>query len=214
MGQPNPYDPRYDPANPSAWRPPVGQPDFSGSIQPPVRPRRSGWWTKTKGCAGAAFGTLVILGALGSLGSHNSNSPPSLALHPTAVPSNLREPDPEVIAHQNSYVDDAVTATGMIKNLGGASTPAVTVTINVYDGSKIIGTGKQNLGSMGTGEQRAYAIIIRLASPPDNVNIETTWQWAADQCPPGSIPSPDPSDSTATWCTNPTPSQSPSATGS
>ena len=109
-------------------------------------------------------------------------------------------PDPVVINHSGSYSGDTLTATGAVKNKGKAATKDVLVKITVLDGSKTIGTNQQELGAIEPGAQRAYAIIVKLSSSPDNVQTITTWTWSADQCPPGSSPTPDPSDSSVQLC--------------
>lgn len=167
-----------------------------------------GWSRITAGCGGL-ISILFLLGMLGSLGSHNPGSYapirlPTVDTHPTPVPSTAAEPNPQVIAHYTNYTGNVVTATGTMKNEGKASTPDVHIAMIVYDGTRVIGTGQQDIGSLASAEQKSYTLVIHLTSAPDSISTQTRWQWAADQCPAGTTPSPDPSDPGAQWCNNPT----------
>ena len=118
-------------------------------------------------------------------------------------------PDPQLISSNGSYDAGVYTETGTIENRGHGPTDDVLVRVTVYDGATSIGSGQQDLGALKAGQREFYTIAVTLSRAPDQIRTETSWTWQADQCPPGSKPSPDASDSSAQWC--PGPSSSPAA---
>jgi hypothetical protein len=209
VGQQNPYVPSFDPSIPSArHNSPVGKPDLAyDSRQPGAQSPRRSLSRNIKQILGGLFSVLVALAFLGSLGSHNNSGTNPGTVDPQAA-DRVHElitnaiPDPELIADNSQFVDDEVDANGTIQNKGKAATTDLRVKVTVYDGSRVIGTGEQDLGALAPGEQRSYSFVVHLASSPDQVNTQTVWKWAADMCPLGSIPAPDPTDTTAQFCNN------------
>jgi hypothetical protein len=122
------------------------------------------------------------------------------ALRGGVVGGTAEIPDPEVIDDSGSYSGDTFTAVGAVKNKGNGATKDLQVKVTVLDGSTPIGSGQQELGALEPGAQRVYSIVIKLSSSPDHVDTLTTWTWTADQCPPGSSPTPDPSDTSVQLC--------------
>ena len=132
---------------------------------------------------------LVVVGVAGFFALRGGTGGNALAI-----------PDPEVVDDGGTYSGDTYTAVGAVKNKGKGPTQDVQVQVTVLDGSTRIGTGQQELGPLESGEQKAYAIVIKLSATPEHVDTMITWTWSADQCPPGSSPTPDPSDDSVELC--------------
>ena len=109
-------------------------------------------------------------------------------------------PDPELVASNGSYAGDVYTETGTIANQGHGPTDDVVVRVTVYDGATVIGRGQQDLGPLKAGAQHVYVIAVTVSPAPDHISTETDWTWQADRCPPGSTPSPDPTDASTQLC--------------
>lgn len=116
-------------------------------------------------------------------------------------------PDPELVSSNGFYTANVYTETGTIENRGHGPTADVVVRVIVYDGTTVLGRGQQDLGPLKAGARHFYVIMVTVSPAPDHVTTETDWTWQADQCPPGTKPTPDPSDASTQLC----PGQSASA---
>jgi hypothetical protein len=167
--------------------------DVQSKIPAPLNPGKP--LIQRPGLYVGAMIVLVVASALAvNEGPTNGGNPNPGSTHTTSAA------DPEVIAHNNQYQGGLVVGKGTVKNEGDSTARDVQVIVTVFDGPNQIGSNGEDLGDMSPGQQASYSVSVRLFSDPGQVDIRTGLSWGGTSCPPGTHPSPNPTNPLQTDC--------------